>query len=79
MIVDDININDWVNKADEKKQQQDQNTQQKYNEIAGKMIQANNADLVSQILSNNEIRESLILEKITAQKVYENKQLVEKN
>ena len=79
MIVDDININDWVNKADEKKQQQDQNTQQKYNEIAGKMIQANNADLVSQIVSNNEIRESLILEKITAQKVYENKQLVEKN
>ena len=41
MIVDDVNANDWVNKADEKKKknkQLDQNTQQNYNEIAGKMI-----------------------------------------
>ena len=40
MIVDDVTANDWVNKADEKKQnkQLDQNTQQNYNEIAGKMI-----------------------------------------
>ena len=39
MIVDDVNANDWVNKADEKKNKQlDQNTQQNYNEIAGKMI-----------------------------------------
>ena len=30
--------------------------------MAGKMIRANNADLVSQLVSNNEIRDSLILE-----------------
>ena len=42
------------------------------------MIRANNADLVSQMVSNNEIRDLLILEKITAQKEYESKQLAEK-
>ena len=58
MIVDDIiNVNEWVDKADEKKQQLVQHTQQNYNEIAGKMIRANNADLLSQMISNNEIRD----------------------
>ena len=42
------------------------------------MIRANNADLVSQMVSNNEIRDSLTLEKITAQNEYESKQLTEK-
>ena len=65
MIVDNINVNDWVNKADKKKQQLDQNTQQNYNEIAGKMIRENNTDLVFQMISNNEIRDSLILETTT--------------
>ena len=51
-----------------KKQQLNQNTQQNYNEIARKMIQVNNADLVSQMVSNKEIRNSLILEKVAAQK-----------
>ena len=31
------------------------------------MIRANNADLLSQMISNNEIRDSLILEKIANQ------------
>ena len=65
MIVDNINVNDWVNKADKKKQQLHQNTQQNYNEIAGKMIRENNTDLVFQMISNNEIRDSLILETTT--------------
>ena len=65
MIVDNINVNDWVIKADKKKQQLDQNTQQNYNEIAGKMSRENNTDLVFQMISNNEIRDSLILETTT--------------
>ena len=32
------------------------------------MIRANNADVLSEMVSNNEIRDSLILEKITTQK-----------
>ena len=35
--------------------------------IASEMIRANNADLLSQMISNNEIRDSLILEKIANQ------------
>ena len=81
MIVDDVNANDWVNKADEKKtkKQLDQNTQQNYNEIAGKMIWAKNADLVSQMVSKNKIRVLLILKKITSQKENESEQSAEKN
>ena len=61
MMVDDIiNVNDWINKSDNKKL--DQDIQQNYNEIASEMIRTNNADLLSQMISNNEIR------KITAQK-----------
>ena len=33
------------------------------------MIRVNNADVLSQMVSNNEIRDSLILEKITAPKI----------
>ena len=77
MIVDDaVNVNGWVNKTDNKKL--DQDVQQNYNEIANNMICANNADLLSQMVTNNEIRDSLILEKITAQKEHESEQLVEK-
>ena len=42
------------------------------------MIGVNNADLVYQIVSNDEIRDSLILEKNTALKEYGSKQLAEK-
>lgn len=42
------------------------------------MIQTNNADLVSQMVNNNEIKDLLILEKIAVQKEYESKQLAEK-
>ena len=42
------------------------------------MIRANNADLLSQIFSNNKIRDSLILEKVTAEKEHKSKQLAEK-
>ena len=64
MIVDDI-TNDWVNEADEKKLNQDE--EQNYNEVASEIIRANNADLLL-----------LILEKTTAQKEHEIKQLAEK-
>ena len=70
-----INVNDWVNKTDNKKL--DQNVRQSYNEIASEMF-ANNVDLLSQMVAKNEIRDSLILEKINAQKEHESKQLVEK-
>ena len=67
MMVDDIiNVNDWINKSDNKKL--DQDVQQNYNKIASEMIRANNAGLLSQMISNNKIR------KITAQKEHESKQ-----
>ena len=66
MIVDDIiNVNDWVNEADDKKLNQD--VEQNYNEVASEIIRAENPDLLS-----------LILEKTTAQKEHESKQLAEK-
>ena len=43
------------------------------------MIGANNADLLSQMVTNNKNKDSLILEKITVQKEHEIKQVVEKN
>ena len=77
MIVDDvINVNDWVNKADNKKL--DQDVQQNYNEVASEMIRVKNADLPSELVSNNEIRNSIILEKITAQEERKSKKLAEK-
>ena len=46
MIVDDIiNVNDWVNKADNKKL--DQDVYKNYNKMASDMIRANNAYLLS--------------------------------
>ena len=77
MIFNNTNVNNWVNKTDDKNQQLYQNTQQNYNEIAAKKIQTSNADLVSQMVNNNEIKDLLILEKITVQKEYESKQLAE--
>ena len=72
MIFDDIiNENDRANNEDNKKQQLDQNTQQNYNEISSEILHANNADLISEMITNNEIRDSLILEKITSQKQQE--------
>ena len=72
MIFDDIiNEKDRANKGDNKKQQLDQNTQQNYNEISSEILHTNNADLISEMITNNEIRDSLILEKITSQKQQE--------
>ena len=77
MIVDDItNVNNWVKKSDNTNQ--DQDVQQNYNETVIEMIPANNSDLLSQMISNNEIRDQLILEKNTVQKEHESKQLAEK-
>ena len=67
MIVDDIiNVNDWVNKADNKKL--DQDVHENYNKMASDMIRVHNANLLCHMVSNNEIRDSLILENITAEK-----------
>lgn len=72
MIFDDIiNENNRANNEDNKKQQLDQNTQQNYNEISSEILHENNADLISEMITNNEIRDSLILEKITSQKQQE--------
>ena len=76
-ILDDvINVNDWVNKTDNKKL--DQNVQQNYNETASEMNRMNNADLLSQLVTNNEIKDSLILEKMILQEEHERKQLPKK-
>ena len=62
MIIDDVlNAYNWVNRTSNKKL--DQDIQQNYNEIASEMIPANNAELLSQLVTYNEIRDSLILEK----------------
>ena len=42
------------------------------------MIRVKNADLPSELVSNNEIRNSIILEKITAQEERKSKKLAEK-
>ena len=42
------------------------------------MNRVNNADFFSQMVSDNKVRDSLVLEKIAAQKEHESKQLVEK-
>ena len=77
MILDHvINVNDWVNKTDNKKL--DQDVKQNYNKIASEIIGMNNAHLLSKIITNNEIKDSSILEKIIAQKESKSKQLVEK-
>ena len=77
MIVDDItNVNNWVKKSNNTNQ--DQDVQQNYNETVIEMIPANNSDLLSQMISNKEIRDQLILEKNTVQKEHESKQLAEK-
>ena len=42
------------------------------------MIRGNNAELLSQLVSNNEVGDSLILESTTVQKEHESKQSLEK-
>ena len=56
----------------------DQNVLQNYNEVTSEMISMNNADLLSQMVNNNKIRDSIILEQITAKKQHENEELVGK-
>ena len=46
--------------------------------LVRRIICANNVDLLSQIVTNNEIKDSLILERIITHKERESKQLGEK-
>ena len=53
-IADDIiNVNDWENKT-EIKNKLDLGTQQNYNESATEIIKTNNADLLQQMINNNQ-------------------------
>ena len=65
-VVDDIaNVNDWGNKT---KNKLDLDMQQLYKESASEMIKANNADLLQQMINNNENKELLFSQKTIKQK-----------
>ena len=63
-----IKVKNWTNKIKEdqeiRESKLDRHTQQNFNAVADAMIRKNNANMFPQMLSNNEIRDSLILEKI---------------
>ena len=62
VVVDDIiNKNDWRNKT---KNKLDLDIQQDYKESSSEMIKASNADLLQQMITNNENKELLFLQKI---------------
>ena len=62
VVVDDIiNKNDWRNKS---KNKLDLDIQQDYKESSSEMIKASNADLLQQMITNNENKELLFLQKI---------------
>ena len=66
VVVDDIiNVNDWRNKT---KNKLDIDIQQDYKGSASEMIKANNADLLQQMITNNENKELLFSQKINEQK-----------
>ena len=66
VVVDDIaNVNDWGNKT---KNKLDLDMQQLYKESASEMIKANNADLLQQMINNNENKELLFSQKTIKQK-----------
>ena len=66
VVVDDIiNVNDWRNKT---KNKLDIDIQQDYKGSANEMIKANNADLLQQMITNNENKELLFSQKINEQK-----------
>ena len=60
-----INVNDWRNKT---KNKLDLDIQQDYKESASEMIKANNADLLQQMITNNENEELLFSQKVNEQK-----------
>ena len=66
VVVDDIaNVNDWGNKT---KNKLDLDMQQLYKESTSEMIKANNADLLQQMINNNENKELLFSQKTIKQK-----------
>ena len=70
-----INVNDWRNKT---KNKLDLDIQQDYKESASEMIKANNADLLQQIITNNENKELLFSQKNNEQKKHKYEELAEK-
>ena len=75
MVHDIINVNDWRNKT---KNKLDLDIQQDYKESASEMIKANNADLLQQMITNNENEELLFSQKVNEQKKCKNEELAEK-
>ena len=76
IVVDDIiNVNDWGNKT---KNKLDLDIQQDYKESASEMIKTNNEDLLQQMITNNENKELLFLQKRNKQKKRKDEELTEK-
>ena len=65
VVHDIINVNDWRNKT---KNKLDLDIQQDSKESASEMIKANNADLLQQMITNNENEELLFSQKVNEQK-----------
>ena len=66
VVVDNIiNKSDWRNKTRNKL---DLDIQQDYKESSSEIIKASNADLLQQMITNNENKELLFLQKINEQK-----------
>ena len=75
MVGDIIKVNDWKTKT---KNKLDFDRQQDYKECVSEMIKVNNADLLQQMITNNENKELLFSQKINKQKKCKYEQLAEK-
>ena len=75
MVGDIIKVNDWKTKT---KNKLDFDIQQDYKECVSEMIKVNNADLLQQMITNNENKELLLSQKINKQKKCKYEQLAEK-
>ena len=75
VVHDIINVDDWRNKT---KNRLDLDIQQDYKESANEMIKANNADLLQQMIINNENEELLFSQKVNEQKKCKYEELAEK-
>ena len=75
VVHDIINVDDWRNKT---KNRLDLDIQQDYKESANEMIKANNADLLQQMIINNENDELLFSQKVNEQKKCKYEELAEK-
>ena len=75
VVHDIINVDDWRNKT---KNRLDLDVQQDYKESANEMIKANNADLLQQMIINNENDELLFSQKVNEQKKCKYEELAEK-